>query len=97
MRWASSTEGASLLHCVQPGAQNHKTTGRPDDPTSVVGSMSKSSPTDTGEEAAGSTTDPSESVEPAMSAESPPQAATIMATAATVVRNLAIDRITTSR
>jgi hypothetical protein len=26
-RWAASTEGASLLQAVQPGAQNHKATG----------------------------------------------------------------------
>jgi hypothetical protein len=40
--WASSTEGASTLHCAQPGAQNHNTTGRPDAPKSTVGSISNS-------------------------------------------------------
>jgi len=59
--------------------------------------MSKSSPADTDEEPSGSTTDPTVSVEPAMSAESPPQAAAITATATTVVRNLAFDRITATR
>jgi hypothetical protein len=40
--WASSTEGASTLHCAQPGAQNHNTTGRPDAPRSTVGSINNS-------------------------------------------------------
>jgi len=70
--------------------------------------MSKSSPTDYGEELFGSTTDSGEelfgsttaptvsvgSTVLAMSAESPPQAAAITATVATVVRNLTMDRIT---
>ena len=42
MVWASSTEGASTLHCAQPGAQNHNTTGRPDAPISTVGSINNS-------------------------------------------------------
>ena len=42
MVWASSTEGASTLHCAQPGAQNHNTTGRPDAPRSTVGSINNS-------------------------------------------------------
>ncbi len=42
MVWASSTEGASALHCAQPGAQNHNTTGRPDAPRSTVGSINNS-------------------------------------------------------
>lgn len=42
MVWASSTEGASTLHCAQPGAQNHNTTGRPDATRSTVGSINNS-------------------------------------------------------
>ena len=30
------------MHCAQPGAQNHNTTGRPDAPRSTVGSINNS-------------------------------------------------------
>lgn len=80
-----------MLHCVQPGAQNHSTTGRPDASTSVVGSMSRSSKVRVGAAPCDVSTEPTES------AESVAHAVAMDDTASNVVTSNERERFTTTR